>query len=244
MISSHKIGDLQRSTALDRDGSKIGKVGEVFLDDETNEPKWITVDTGFFGTSTSFVPLEGATFDGAEVRVACEKDQVKEAPRLDADGHLDHRQEEELYRYYGLSYPWAAAGDPTTGDPTDRSTGHETMTRSEERLEVGTEGHESGRVRLRKYTTTEQENVTVPVTKEQVVVDRKPLDGAPGKAGEISDDDEVREVTAREEHAVVTKETVPVEEVTVAKEAVTEQEKVAADLRKEHVEVDEDDSSR
>jgi len=111
------------------------------------------------------------------------------------------------------------------------------MTVSEERLEVGTEIHEAGRARLRKYTTTETETVTVPVTKERLVVERNPVVGDRA-AAPITETDTVEEVTLREERAIVDKEVVPVEEVRIGKEQVTVQEEVVAEVRKEHVEVE------
>ena len=69
MISENQLDDVQRATVYDRSGDKIGKAGQVYLDDATGQPSWITVNTGLFGTSESFVPLEGASFDGtAKVR--------------------------------------------------------------------------------------------------------------------------------------------------------------------------------
>src|SRR5919107_4948404 len=111
MISENQIDDVQRATVYDRSGDKIGKAGQVYLDDATGTPTWITVNTGLFGTSESFVPLEGASFNGGDrVEVAYSKSQVKDAPRVAADGHLEVSEEAELYRYYGLS-----EGTTTTG---------------------------------------------------------------------------------------------------------------------------------
>jgi uncharacterized protein (TIGR02271 family) len=107
------------------------------------------------------------------------------------------------------------------------------MTRSEERLNVGTEQVEAGRVRLRKHVVTEEQQITVPVTHEEVRVERMPADG---RAGKIGDDE--REVVLHEEKPVVRKETVPVEQVRLRTEQVTEQRKVRDKVRKEQIEVD------
>jgi len=112
------------------------------------------------------------------------------------------------------------------------------VTASEERLNVDKEQVETGRARLRTYTTEEEQTVTVPVTKEKVLVERTPADGRTG--GTIDADDQVDEVVTREERPVVTKETVDVEEVRLGKERVTENETVTDTVRKEHVEVDGD----
>jgi uncharacterized protein (TIGR02271 family) len=250
MIGTSEIQRVPGATAYDSSGDKIGKVDQVYLDDQTGEPTWITVNTGLFGTSTTFVPLEGATFDGDALRVGYDKDRVKDAPRLDVDQHLERDQEDELYRYYGLSHAGSGVGTgETTGYaesgvstdvPTTSTTGDQAAVQlNEERLAVGTETHEAGRVRLRKYTTTETETVTVPVTKEKLVVERSPVDGD-ASTGPIADTDQVEEITLREERAVVDKETVAVEQVRVGKEQVTEQERVSGEVRKEHAEVDGD----
>src|SRR3954454_9924616 len=114
------------------------------------------------------------------------------------------------------------------------------MTRSEEQLRVGTEQVQTGRARLRKYVVTEQENVTVPVSREEVRLEREPI--TDGNVGDALDGPDIsegeHEVVLTEERPVVEKETVPVERVRLDKETVTDQERVSADVRKEEVEVD------
>ncbi|MDX6327556.1 MAG: hypothetical protein QOK15_3910 [Nocardioidaceae bacterium] len=247
MIGTNEIDRIQGATAYDNSGDKIGKVDQVYLDDQTGEPSWLTLNTGLFGTSTTFAPLEGAAFDGDDLRIGYDKEQVKNAPRIEVDQHLERDQEEELYRYYGLSYAGSGVGTGETTEfenrgteaPTTSTTDEAAVRLSEERLQVGTETQEAGRARLRKYTTTETETVTVPVTKEKLVVERNPVEGRTSSAP-ISDTDEVEEVTLREERAVVDKETVDVEEVRIGKEQVTEQERVSGEVRKEHAEVEGD----
>ncbi|HEV7876036.1 MAG TPA: PRC and DUF2382 domain-containing protein [Nocardioides sp.] len=92
------------ATAYDEDGEKIGKVGQLFLDDQTGRPEFVTVNTGFFGTSESFVPVAEATFNGDRLVLPFSKDKVKGAPNVDLDGrHLDESEEQRLYEYYGMS---------------------------------------------------------------------------------------------------------------------------------------------
>ena len=81
--------------------------------------------------------------------------------------------------------------------------------------------------------------MSVPVTKEKLVVERNPVAGE-RSAAPIADADQVEEITLREERAVVDKETVAVEEVRIGKEQVTEHEQVSAEVRKEHVDLDGD----
>ncbi|MFI0235940.1 DUF2382 domain-containing protein [Streptomyces sp. NPDC016845] len=98
-------------TAYDRTGEKIGSVERVYLDDATGRADWVTVKTGLFGMKESFVPLAGASRAEDQLRVAYTKEAVKDAPRVDADQHLDQDEKQELYRHYGLSSPSAAKGD-------------------------------------------------------------------------------------------------------------------------------------
>lgn len=109
-MATFNIEDLQRSTVVDQDGDKVGKVGQVYLDDANGQPNWVTVNTGLFGANETFIPLDEASQNGDEVRVPYTKDFIKDAPNLDADAHVDEGQEDELYRYYGLQVGGAAGG--------------------------------------------------------------------------------------------------------------------------------------
>ena len=112
------------------------------------------------------------------------------------------------------------------------------MTRSEEQLRVGTETVEAGRARLRKYVVTENVSTTVPVSHEEVRVEREPITGANRDAalsGEPISEEE-HEVTLRAERPVVAKEAVPVERVRLTTETVTEDAAVNETVRKEQIE--------
>ncbi|CAM5547959.1 MULTISPECIES: PRC and DUF2382 domain-containing protein [Streptomyces] len=104
-------------TAYDRDGAKVGSVEQVFLDDGTGKPEWVTVKTGMFGMKETFVPLAGAGHDGEGLHLAYAKDTIKDAPRVDADEHLDAAEERELYAHYGVTRGGASGktGDEMSG---------------------------------------------------------------------------------------------------------------------------------
>ena len=258
MISSQEIDQVMGSTAYDSDGDKIGKVGQVYLDDETNQPAWVTVNTGLFGTSESFAPVESATFSGDRLTLAHDKDKVKGAPNVAADGHLSHEEEQSLYQYYGMSYgsgytdTTTTTGTTTTTDTANvhGTVGHDTsgpttddaMTRSEEQVRVGVASQEAGRARLRKYVETEQVSQTVPVTKERAVIQTEPItDANIGNATEgpaISEEE--HEVVLHEERPIVEKTVTPVERVRLGTEEVVEQQTVTEDVRKEHITTDGD----
>ncbi|AOP49627.1 PRC and DUF2382 domain-containing protein [Streptomyces lydicus] len=96
---------------VDADGVRVGTVQQVYRDDATNDPEWVTVRTGLFGMKETFIPLPGARRTGGDLHVPYTKDTIKQAPRIDADGHLDPSEEERLYRHYGLNRP-GEAPDP------------------------------------------------------------------------------------------------------------------------------------
>ncbi|MCA0143996.1 DUF2382 domain-containing protein [Blastococcus sp. LR1] len=267
MITEQQISQVIGSTAVASDGGKLGKVGEVYLDDETGQPEWATVNTGLFGTRETFIPLAQADFSGDQLRFPYEKAKVKDAPRVDDEsGHLSPEEEAELYRYYGLGGPQPdtglaagrsdrperrdADGDGVFDDVQGRTVGHDTsglttddaMTRSEEQLKVGTQRVETGKARLRKYVVTENQTVNVPVSREEVRLEREPITDA--NVGNAMDgpaiSEEEHEVVLHAERPVVQKEAVPVERVRLDVDTVTEQQQVSETVRKEQIELDTD----
>jgi uncharacterized protein (TIGR02271 family) len=275
MITQEQLDTVVGSTAYDKDGDKVGKIGGLYYDDATNEPSWLTVHTGLFGTKETFIPVQGAEVTGDRVILQYDKATVKGAPNVDEDGHLSPQEEEQLYRYYGVQYTGGvetgrcAGGAETRGvtdtgrtfdrdgdvdrDVEGRGVGRDTsgpntdsaMTRSEERLNVGTETHEAGRARLRKYVVTEHQQVTVPVTREEVTLEREPITetnrGAAYDGPAISEEE--HEVTLHAERPVVDTEAVAVERVRLGKETVTDQETVGGEVRKEEIELDRGDAN-
>jgi uncharacterized protein (TIGR02271 family) len=253
LISRDQLTSLQGKTMHGAGGDKLGSIDTLYADRDNGEPTFATVNTGLFGTKSSFVPLAQAELKGDDVVVPYDKDLVKDAPSIDPDAELSPEEEQRLYGHYGLS---GGAPAPTSGKDTDagteartdRGAGQDTsgpntdeaMTRSEEHLQVGTQKTEAGRARLRKYVTTETETVQVPVSKEKVTLDREPI--TEGNAGQATDgpaiSEEEHEVVLSEERPVVAKEAVPVERVRLGKEQVTEEVTVSEDVRKEQIEAD------
>jgi uncharacterized protein (TIGR02271 family) len=266
MIDTTNVNDLIGATVYDTTDDKVGTVGQVYVDPDTQAPLWITIKTGLFGTSESFAPVESASFDGNIVTLPYEKAFVKDAPRISDDGTLSSEEESALYAYYGNG----AAGtgrveeppvfdqdttDTTTGTiSADTATGFDTsgpttddaMTRSEEQLHVGTEKVEAGRARLVKHIVTENQTVTVPVSHEEVTLTREPItDANIGDATAGPDlSEEEHEVILTEERVVVGKETVPVERVALGTETVTEQQQVTEDVAHEEIELVEPGTTR
>ena len=246
--------------AFDRAGEKVGKVESIYYDDETGRPEWVAVGTGLFGRRVTFVPIAGSNQHGDDLQLAYDKDTIKDAPACEAEGNLSEDEERRLFSHYQMEWD-----SPTTGhgNGSRADTGFETrwddpnqgrsgpgrgdaMTRSEEELRVGTERHATGRVRLRKYIVTEHRQVTVPVTREEVRVEREPIIDAnvdeAMSGADISDSE--HEVVTHEERPVISKQTVPKERVRLEKDVVTDQETVSGDVRKEKIAVEVDGIDR
>ncbi|GAA1880030.1 PRC and DUF2382 domain-containing protein [Pseudonocardia ailaonensis] len=238
MITEKMTQDLIGRQAFDARGEKIGKIGQVYVDDRNGAPTWATVHTGLFGTKESFVPLDGADVKGGDVALSVEKAQVKDAPHMgDTAEHLDASDEQELRRHYGANGHTGHDGrSADTSAGTGRRGADDAMTRSEERLRVGTETEEAGRVRLRKYVVTEQQTVTVPVTHEEVTLEREPIEN--GRSGSATIGEAEHEVTLHAEKPVVGTTTEAVERVRLNTETVTEDRTVSGTVRKEKVEID------
>jgi uncharacterized protein (TIGR02271 family) len=284
-------------TAVDANGDKIGTIEDVYLDRQSGDPEWIAVKTGLFGTKVSFAPIRDAEEAGDDIRVGHDKDKIKDAPKIDADGELSRDEERSLYEYYGrtdygdwgdtsedrtvgvlgddrddrddearvgtrAATPTAAAGgdvrerDAERADVDDRKTARgraradtgdvdvadrdtdDAMTRSDEELHVGTEARETGRARLRKYVTTEQETRAVPVQREGARIEREPITDdnveQAMRGPEISEAE--HEVTLYEEEPVVEKRVEPKERVRLEKDVERDEHEVSEELRKEHIE--------
>ena len=256
----------QGRNVVGSDGEKIGKISEIYEDPDTGKPEWATVSSGLFGTKSNFVPLAGASPDGEDVRAQVTKDQVKDAPGVENDGDLSEAEERRLFEHYGVPYTsegtTTAQGAPNGGQQTDltnradtgrvdtgrEQVGHDTsgpttddaMTRSEEELRVGTRQREAGRARLRKYVVTENVTQTVPVSREEVTIEREPITDA--NRGDALDGPEIseeeHEVVLHEDEVVVDKQTVAKERVRLDTRTVTEDQEVTEQVRKEQIETD------
>lgn len=343
MTFQGSITDLQTAEVLDSTGEKVGKVGQVYLTKDSQDPSWVTVNIGLFGSRETFIPLAEAKYAEGAITVPYEKSFIKDAPNIDEDGEISRQEESELYHYYGVSDPDAASGDgrdreadaqgrgtaqdrtgtaqqdpavqgqkgqqqapvadgqagagagagvgaagagvdaaglggrgtgadaqtgdgaledeqrraaqdgvtasgeagtaagadapgaPGAADDQADVDGKQSVTLHEERLNVGTEKVETGRVRLRKYTVSETQQVEVPVEREEVVVERVPAGEETG--GEIADGETEAEVTLTEERPVVDKETVATEQVNIGTRTVQDTETVSGEVGREEVDI-------
>ena len=243
--------DWSGRTLIGRDGEKIGKIAELYTDQQTDKPEWARVGGGLFSNRSSLVPLAGAAPQGEDISVPVTRDQVKDAPRVEPNRDLSEYEEVQLFRYYGVDYSDDGSVTATEGaqrQAAPQSEGHDgsgpntddAMTRSEEELRVGTASRERGRARLRKYVVTEEVQQTVPVQREEVRVEREPITDA--NVDRATDgpaiSEEEHEIVLHEEEVVTEKRAVPKERVRLAKDTVTDEQQVSDEVRKEQIDVD------
>lgn len=145
-------------TVRDRDGQKLGTLGALYLDHDTDRPAYAGVHTGLFRRSESVVPLDGAEEVDGDVRVPYDAAQVRDAPNVDPDVALEEDEQARLHEHYGVS----------TSDAPE-------VVRSEEEVRVKPGPmRPRERVRLKKYLVTDYVEKTVPVQREEVRVEREP----------------------------------------------------------------------
>jgi sporulation protein YlmC with PRC-barrel domain len=279
--------DWRGRDVIDRNGEKIGKFEELYLDEETSRPEWAAVATGLFGRKQTLIPLSEARLEGDVLQVPFEQDQVKDAPALDPDESLSADEERQLYSHYGMEYstsgsetvlpeggregagdageageagrpeqaaprsggagqPEAGTGQPGPGTsrpeagtgqgeqpaaggetpsgasdqsavPPSAAPSSPTTAAGQEAAATGTPGSDEGegatgegglrvgtevtpreRVRLKKYVVTEEVTKKVPVTREEVRVEREPVG-----EGEAGTDERDEQVVLSEEEPVI-----------------------------------------
>jgi hypothetical protein len=280
MLSERELSAAIGSPAHDAEGDKVGTVEHFFVDDRTGAPTWVAVMTGVLGTRHSIAPAADAALVDGALRLPVSREAVRGAPDVSGT-HLDPADEAALRRHYGLDVarsgppPWRPTGEgvvpagaapehdvapsapmplaappPVPGAAAPSTDG--AMTRSEERLRVGTQPVAASRVRLVKYVVTEEVQITVPVRREEIRVEQVPLDApepGPGESlvapGEPAGPGAQRgglpdEIILHTERPVVTVEVVPTERVRLRTELVEGQETVTGQVQREQIVVDQE----
>jgi hypothetical protein len=243
--------DWRGRTVVDRDGEKIGKFDELYLDEETSRPEWAAVTTGLLGRRQTLIPLAEARLVGDQLQVPFAKAQVQDAPSMDPGDELSQEEEASLYAHFGIEYSSAGtvlpedaetdAGGPQSSNAEERSGGVESErapggeTGEPERrtpggdqageeapsgrggaggaesqpgkqsagLRVDTAVRPRERVRLRKYVVTEEITKKVPVSREELRLEREPVDESqPAAAGEGNVSEDEQELVLKEEEPV------------------------------------------
>jgi uncharacterized protein YrrD len=105
MANIRNIAEWQGKDLVDRDGEKIGKLEDVYVDVETDEPIFGTVKEGLFSRHLTFVPLQGITIGPDDLQVRVSREQVEAAPNLEREHEeLSQADESALYHHYQLNY--------------------------------------------------------------------------------------------------------------------------------------------
>ena len=222
----------------DRNGEKIGKVDDLFVD-ENDQPEYIGVKMGFLGTSSTLIPMDLVTVaeSSGRIEVSVDKATAKNGPGFDDDREITPEYENQVYSYYGLQRSEPSAEPAAYGAYPSETTDEDELRiqRSEEELRAGTRERQAGAINVRKRVVTERQQMEVPTRHEEVTVDRVPVEGKATEA-EIGED-EVR-IPVTEEEVVVEKRPVAKEEVRIRKDVVEDTEVVEEDVRREEVDVD------
>jgi uncharacterized protein (TIGR02271 family) len=264
-----RLGELDNYTVADgdpdirgwevktSDGRKIGKVNELIVDPAAMQVRYMEVKVDDAAAAAGadrlvLVPIGTAHLDDDRDDVHIDRlptGGMAGMPAYSRD-QLDDRYEQSLSQSYG-------AGSGADRDLYDekgfwgsRRKGRDDaayITRSEEELSVDTRRVQAGEVDVHKRVETEHVKEKVPVTREEVTVERRPVSGdaaarhASGRA-DIRED-EIR-VPLMADELVVEKHAVPKEEVVIRKHTVRDEKTVEADLRKERIDVDRDTTDR
>lgn len=137
----------------------------------------------------------------------------------------------------GIRTSAAAAGrSPKSADDT------QSLQLREEELRAEKERVQAGEVRIRKEVVSEERTLEVPVTREEVVIERRPAQGQPA-SGSIHEGDEIR-IPVMEEEVHVEKTPVVREEVNLKKRQVQSTQEVSDTVRREEAHVEQTGDAR
>jgi len=180
---------------------------------------------------------------------ASDQEQIGKIEQIHGDGfHVRgvHVPDSAVARVDGnrvyLAKPWSTYNQATAREGTmtqgETREGEIRVPVVEERLNVGKRAVEGGEVGIRKTVTTEQVNVPVELTREEVRVERVDVPDRPVRPGEDVFKEGTIRVPVRSEEAVVNKEAVVTGEVVINKDRTTDRQMVSDTVRREQVEVD------
>jgi uncharacterized protein (TIGR02271 family) len=155
---------------IDSSGNKIGSVDNVWVDDATNALEFIGVKTGWLMGKTHVIPTADAQVDNGTITVPYGQDQVKDAPSFGGNDELSPEDENQIYSYYGLDRSTAPS---PTGLPTGETRGTTDY--------AGTDttdyaGQSSGYAGTSGETLTDEGEVNVPVSEEELQVGKRQVE--------------------------------------------------------------------
>jgi len=227
-----RVNDKRRLVEVAADKETV-KNGPTFSDDREITPEFERQILDYYRVETRQTSMERGTY-GAYY------------PSATSDERVDLRPGERAGTVTGgveRERPISPEREGTAKRGSDRTTYEDEIRvqRSEEELVAGTRKREAGSVKVRKRVRTDRERFSVPKKREEVSVERVPVEEGrwrnASEAGIVDDDDEIR-IPIVEEEIVVEKRPMLKEEIRLRKEAVEEEELVEADVRKEEVDVE------
>lgn len=247
--------DIRGWDVIASDGRKVGEVDQLLVDTEAMKVRYLDVGLeeglpGDTGTERHIlIPIGYARLHQQHDQVFVDQLAAADVCALPEyrSGPLTAEYETSLRQRVDTGY--AAGGESTdfyTHDLYDQdrfygarrgAEGETRMTLSEEQLAVGKRERVTGEVEVGKRVETRHVRETIPVTHEEVIVERRPATPGMSAAPRIEEGGEIR-IPVTEEELVVDKRVVPKEELVVRKREVLENETVEADLRRERAEID------
>ena len=167
MADQKFIQAVLESTAFDKNGDKVGKVGQLFVDSNSGEPTFVAVNTGLFGRNSSLVPLADAKLNNEELHVAHTKDEISDAPNIsDTDEGLEPEEEERLYKHYGLT-----TQDSAQTQASDRGNAAQAGTAAGTGAAAGTAAGTTGRREATAKTSAETKKTSADTGKKPATSD-------------------------------------------------------------------------
>jgi uncharacterized protein (TIGR02271 family) len=246
-----KAGDLERFidyTVVDRDNNKIGTVDAVW-EDHTGQPAYLAVRTGWLGFGKAHVvPADEAQVNEEKkrIRLPYTSDTVKDAPSFDSQDDINEESDFTISSHFGTHRHWEQEREPRAPEAsgTERTESAENIPLREEELKVGKREVEYGGVRLRKIVRTETVNKPVELSREEIVIERVPASGESTVQPNAQFTEEEIYIPLRREEAVVEKTARTREQVRIGKRRETEQQNIQEEVRREDVEIENEDEHR
>jgi uncharacterized protein (TIGR02271 family) len=255
--------DLTKYSLYGNNNEKVGSIKDILVDQEGHF-RYLVVDTGFLGLGKKILlPFGSARLDRSQQRVYASgltKEQAKNLPEYDDNMTVDYDYEERVRNIYRVQS--SVPGTSTTNydrdsynygrddnlyahrdHDVDTTNDRQSLKLYEERLVANKERFRAGAVTIGKKVKTETKNVSVPVEKERVVIERHtPTDAgrvvSPGEA--TFQEGEVARLEVYEESADIEKQAFVREEVDVHKEVEKDVVSTQETVRREELDIDTD----
>ena len=219
----------------DPTGVRYGHLEDVFVGQQTGAPEFGIVRVQHGGVSKRVaVPLHSASPRDGAITLPFAPSKVMSAPEVQGPVEsIPPESGERVRAFFGVGGDQPTAPIPSVSPEAE-------MVVSEEELDVTTEARPAERVRLRKQVVTEEVTVTVQVRREELVIEREPIDrdGVGAPAADAFETTEETVIVLHAEEPVVGRRVVPVERVRLRRDMVVENVDIREPVRRERAEVE------